>query len=156
MSNTLPTSDTFAVVLAEKAYSIAKTAREAQGASDLPTWSQVPDVKKIALTNAARAAYDGADVWDVWAISCGAEPDDATAVLWRQKPQVLKLLPEIFWAFGQSLRALNGLPQAPAVDTTTDILDDDGPAQLDDPTDVNGAHVADTVDDVEETADDES
>ena len=80
------TTDKLALHVAEQACEVVRTARNAQGAQDLPSWDQVPDLKQLYLTNAARASLDGSEVWDVWSLSCGEKPDDATQVLWKSRP----------------------------------------------------------------------
>ena len=123
MSNTPTPADTTAITVAEQAYEIVRIARIAQGAQDLPTWADVSAQKKIALTDAARAALDGRDVWDVWCLSCGEQPNDATQVLWRQRPPLLQLLPRAYTAFGRAVASL-----LPEVSTpVTDILNDEIP-----------------------------
>jgi hypothetical protein len=97
------TTDKLALLVAEQAYEIVKTTRNAQGAQDLPSWQQVPDLKQLYLTNAARAALDGSEVWDVWSLSCGTEPDDATQLLWKSRPPMLQLLPKTFVSFGRAV-----------------------------------------------------
>ncbi len=97
------TTDKLALLVAEQAYEIVKTARNAQGAQDLPSWHQIPDLKQLYLTNAARAALDGSEVWNVWSLSCGTEPDDATEVLWKSRPPMLQLLPKTFVSFGRAV-----------------------------------------------------
>ena len=115
MSN-LPTTDQLALFVAEQAYGVVRAARIAQGAQDLPSWDQVPDLKQIYLTNSARAALDGAEVWDVWSLSCGSEPDDATQTLWKTRPPLLRLLPATFVNFGRAVALARNLD--------TDILSD--------------------------------
>jgi hypothetical protein len=119
--STPQTTDTLALNVAERAYEVARAARNAQGAQDLPSWSQVPDLKKLYLTNAARAALDGKEVWDVWSLSCGKEPDDATQVLWKGRPPLLQFLPKLFLHFGRAVS------EAANIDHT--ILSDDGGAE---------------------------
>ena len=97
------TTDKLALLVAEQAYEVVRTARNAQGAQDLPSWDQVPDLKQLYLTNAARASLDGSDVWDVWSLSCGTEPEDATQLLWKSRPPLLQLLPKTFVCFGRAV-----------------------------------------------------
>ena len=97
------TTDKLALHVAEQAYEVVRTARNAQGAQDLPSWDQVPDLKQLYLTNAARASLDGSEVWDVWSLSCGEKPDDATQVLWKSRPPLLQLLPKTFVSFGRAV-----------------------------------------------------
>ena len=92
-----------ALHVAEQAYEVVRTARNAQGAQDLPSWDQVPDLKQLYLTNAARASLDGSEVWDVWSLSCGEKPDDATQVLWKSRRGLLQLLPKTFVSFGRAV-----------------------------------------------------
>lgn len=101
--STVNTTDKLALFVAEQAYEVVKTIRESQGSQDLPSWSQVPDLKQLYLTNAARASLDGSEVWDVWSLSCGTEPDDATQLLWKSRPPLLQLLPKTFVSFGRSV-----------------------------------------------------
>ena len=97
------TTDKLALHVAEQAYEVVRTARNAQGAQDLPSWDQVPDLKQLYLTNAARASLDGSEVWDVWSLSCGEKPDDATQVLWKSRRGLLQLLPKTFVSFGRAV-----------------------------------------------------
>lgn len=108
MDTSTLTIDTTALLVAEQAYNAARAARDASGHKDLPEWKEVGDGKKIALSNAARAAIDGRPVWDVWSLSVGETPSDATQVLWRQKAAPLQLIPRVFAAVGDAIRAVQG------------------------------------------------
>lgn len=120
------TDDNVAFLVAEKAYNVARTALETQGSTGLLEWVHIPATKKLMLTNAARAAINGQPVWDVWAISCGSVPDDATHVLWRSKERLLKLLPTVFHEVGAAIAAvspeLSTASTSPA-DPLNDVVD---------------------------------
>lgn len=125
MSKPVTTTDTVAAQVAEQAYQIVRVCRLSDGASDLPEWAQIPGIKQAFLTNAARAALDGKEVWEVWAFSCGEEPTEATATLWRQKPPVLQLLPKVYEGFGKAvaLHTTGEIPEPPS-----SILEDEVPS----------------------------
>lgn len=105
------TTDKLALFVAEQAYEVVRTIRESQGAQDLPSWGQVPDLKQLYLANAARASLEGSEVWDVWSLSCGTEPDDATQLLWKSRPPLLQLLPKTFVGFGRSVAYARGIDE---------------------------------------------
>lgn len=125
MSKPVTTKDAVAAQVAEQAYQIVRVCRLSDGATDLPEWSQIPGPKKTFLTTAARAALEGQEVWDVWALSCGEEPTEATATLWRQKPAVLQLLPKVYEGFGKAvaLHTTGEIPEPPS-----SILEDEVPS----------------------------
>jgi hypothetical protein len=125
MSKPVSTDDQVAPLVAEQAYHIVRVCRLSDGATDLPEWDQIPEPKKSFLTKAARAALGGAEVWEVWAHSCGEAPTDATAMLWRQKPPVLQLLPKVYEGFGKAV-ALHTTGAVPA--PPRDLLDDEVPS----------------------------
>jgi hypothetical protein len=124
MSKPVTTADPVAAQVAEQAYQIVRICRESEGATNLPEWSQIPGVKQTFLTNAARGALEGKEVWDVWALSCGEEPTEATAPLWRQKPSVLQLLPKVYESLGKAV-ALHTTGKIPA---HSDLLEDAVPS----------------------------
>ncbi len=136
MSNTIAQDET-ALKVAAHAYSVARACREAQGKSDLPEWNHVPDIKKTYLSNAARCGLNGGTVWEVWAYSVGATPDDATSTLWREKEPALRLIPTVFHAVTQAVATMvtegiepGELPssdpnQLNLFDDTTPLLEDE-------------------------------
>ena len=125
MSKPVPTDDALAVLVAKQSYGIVKTSRQSDGATDLPEWEHIPGLKQTYLTNAARAALNGSEVWDIWAISCGETPNDATPVLWRQKPDALQLLPRVYEAFGKAV-SFHTKGEIPG--PSEDLLEDEVPS----------------------------
>ena len=125
MSKSASSEDKLASLVAAQAYNIVRISRVSDGATELPEWGSIPELKKSFLIRAARAALDGSEVWDVWAYSCGEEPTDATAMLWRQKPAVLQLLPKVYESFGKAvaLHTTGEVPEPPS-----DILEDEVPS----------------------------
>ena len=147
MSDTIAQDET-ALKVAAHAYSVARACREAQGASDLPEWNHIPDLKKTYLSNAARCGLNGGAVWEVWSYSVGATPDEATPTLWREKEPVLRLIPTVFHAVTQAVATMvtagiepGELPssdpnQLNLFDDTTPLLEDEeglAPEELEEP-----------------------
>ena len=128
MSDTIA-QDPTALNVAVHAYNVARACREAQGANDLPEWNHVPDLKKTYFSNAARCGLNGGAVWNVWAYSVGATPDDATTTLWREKEPILQLLPKVFHAVAHAVVTANaeGIEPGELPSGEPDLLDDTTP-----------------------------
>lgn len=133
----IPTSDAQATIVAEQAFNVARVARQAHGHTDLPEWHLLPPLKQSYFVKATRAALDGRPVWEVWAFSCGALPDDATKDLWLKKHTSLQFLPTVFYEFARAVN--NAEPVAPNIlsdevdevpaDTPSDLPPEPGPVE---------------------------